>query len=112
MHLLGVGAGSNADHRHAPVPADRLWRIVESPTQDAEARAAAAVALSHAPNDATRQRLRAVASNTAAPRLRVALEAAARAAEDDAAAAEEVAAALEGVAAGRSDHRIQADASR
>lgn len=98
VHLLGVGAGANADHRRAPVPADRLWRIVESPTEDAEARAAAAVALSTSKDDPTRRRLRAVASNTAAPRLRVALEAAARAAETEAAAEEEIAAALEGVA--------------
>lgn len=101
VHLLGVGSGSNADHRRAPVPADRLWRIVESPTEDAEARAAAAVALSSAKDDRTRRRLRAAAGNTAAPRLRVALEAAAKAAEDDATAEAEMAAALESIAARR-----------
>lgn len=97
VHLLGVGVGSNADHRRAPVPVDRLWRIVESPTEQAEARAAAAVALGGASDERTRLRLRSIASNTAAPRLRIALEAAARAAEDDrsAEAEEEIAAALE-----------------
>lgn len=103
VHLLGVGAGANADHRRAPVPADRLWRIVESPTEAAEARAAAAVALSSTKDERTRRRLHAIASNTAAPKLRVALEVAARAAEDEAAAEEEIAAALEGVAAGRTE---------
>jgi hypothetical protein len=97
VHLLGVGAGANADHRRAPMPPERLWRIVESPTEDPEARAAAAVALSGAKDDPTRKRLRAVASNTAAPRLRIALEAAAKAAEEEAEAEAEVAAALDAV---------------
>jgi hypothetical protein len=102
VHLLGVGSGANADHRRAPVPLDRLWRIVESPTESAEARAAAAVALSSTKDERTRGRLRAVASNIAAPKLRIALEAAVKVSEDEAAAEDEVAAALEGITAARS----------
>lgn len=94
VHLSGVGEGANADHRRAPIPPDRLWRIVESASHDASVRAAAAVALSSKRDAATRERLRAVASNTAAPRLRVALLAAAKAAAEEADAETEVADAL------------------
>lgn len=94
-HLLAVGAGANADHRRAPVPAERLWRIVETPTEDAETRAAAAVALTVAKDGRTKGRLQSIASNTALPKLRIALEAAAKAAEDEAHAEDEVSAALD-----------------
>lgn len=102
VHLLGIGAGANADHRRAPVPADRLWRIVESPTEGAEARAAAAVALGASRDERTRDRIRAIAGNTALPALRIALEAAAGASDDEQAAEEEIAAALELLPPGRS----------
>lgn len=82
-HLRGVGAGAHADHRRAPVPVDRLWRIVEDATLDAAARAAAAIALGSSKGDETRARLRAVARATAAPRLRIALEVAANVAEEE-----------------------------
>jgi hypothetical protein len=86
--LRAVGAGADAGPREAPLPRDRLWRIIEDPRADQAARAAAAVAL--AGEEGERDRLRAVAGATAAPRLRVAIEAAAGA--DDAAIGEALAA--------------------
>jgi hypothetical protein len=82
--LRALGAGSNADHRTAPVPRERLLRLVESPSATASERAAAAAALGGALDDDARERLRRAAEASAAPKLRVALEAAA----DEARAAE------------------------
>ncbi|MEZ4311127.1 MAG: hypothetical protein R3F14_24055 [Polyangiaceae bacterium] len=111
-HLRTIGTGANADHRRAPVPPDRLWRIVESPMEDPEARAAAAIALGFTAEstggaggaggpEGTSPRLRAIARNTAEPRLRVAFETAAttaaRGAQDELAAEEEAILALERV---------------
>jgi hypothetical protein len=79
--LRALGAGANADMRTAPVPRERLFRIVEDPACAPTDRAAAAVALGGdgALDDDGRARLRAVAEATAAPRLRVAIEKAAAA---------------------------------
>jgi hypothetical protein len=87
--LKAMGAGADAGPRQAPVPRDRLWRIVEDPRADHAARAAAAVALGGG-EDEERARLRVVAEATAAPRLRVAIEAAAG--QDEAAIGEALAA--------------------
>lgn len=76
--LRAIGAGANADLRVAPVAPERLFRIVEDPSAKPSARAAAAVALSAAGSEDVRARLKAAAEATAAPRLRIALDAAAR----------------------------------
>ena len=80
--LRAIGAGANADLRTAPLPRERLLRIVEDPASPADDRAAAAVAVGASSNDDDRARLQSVADAVAAPRLRVAIEAAAGA--DDA----------------------------
>jgi hypothetical protein len=79
--LRAIGSGANADMRTAPLPRERLFRIVESPTAAAPDRAAAAVALSADLDDDARTRLRRAADAIAAPRLRVVLEHAAAGAE-------------------------------
>jgi hypothetical protein len=80
--LRSLGAGANATMRTAPIEAERLWRIVEDPAGPPLARAAAAVALTADPAADARRRLRAAAEATAAPRLRVAIDAAASHDED------------------------------
>lgn len=89
-HLRSLGEGANAGPRTAPVSRDRLFRIVEDPKAEATARAAAAVALGTSLDDAGRARLDAAASATAAPKLRIAIEAAAK--NDEAAMTEALAA--------------------
>lgn len=76
--LRGIGAQSNVDARTAPIMPERLWRIVEDPKAPAEARAGAAVALSHEADESVRARLSNVASAIAAPKLRFAIESAAK----------------------------------
>lgn len=75
--LRAIGSGANADMRTAPLPRERLFRIVESPTAAVAERAAAAVALGGELDDEARGRLRIAAEATASPKLRVVLEAAA-----------------------------------
>ena len=75
--LRAIGAGANADMRTAPLPRERLFRIVEDPASAAADRAAAAVALGTDLDDESRARLRSAAEATAAPKLRVVIEAAA-----------------------------------
>jgi hypothetical protein len=82
--LRAIGAGANADMRTAPLPRERLFRIVEDPTAPPADRAAAAVALGGDLDPSARARLRAAAAATAAPRLRIVIEQTATA-EDDAA---------------------------
>jgi hypothetical protein len=82
--LRSIGAGANAAHRVAPVAPERLWRIVEDPSARAIARAAAAVALGAGIDDEGRARLKAAADATAAPKLRIALQAAAVSADEEA----------------------------
>ncbi len=64
--------------RVASVPLDRLWRVVEDPRADREARTGAAIALAPTLLDEDRARLWAVADGCAEPRLRVALATAAK----------------------------------
>ena len=73
-----------ASHRSAPLERDHLWRIVENASAEPMGRAAAAVALSQQLDGKERRRLQRIATSTAAPKLRVCLEAVA--AEDEAAA--------------------------
>ena len=81
--LRAIGAGATAQLRVAPVMPERLWRIALDPVAPGPARAAAAVALSSGLDDEGRARLTEAAKATAAPRLRVALENAARGATDE-----------------------------
>jgi hypothetical protein len=82
--LRSIGTGANADMRTAPVPRERLFRIVEDPASAAADRAAAAVALGGDLDDDGRARLRSAALATAAPKLRVAIEKAAAGGDDEA----------------------------
>jgi hypothetical protein len=75
--LRAMGSGAAADHRTAPVAPERLWRIVEDPRATPEARAGAATALGTSLDAEGRARLESAAAAVAAPRLRIALEAAA-----------------------------------
>lgn len=84
--------------RQAETVPEQLWSTVEDGAADPTERAAAAVALGPALDDAERERLRGVARVVVSPRLRVALEA--TAARDEAAEAEALAA-LEETRAGR-----------
>jgi hypothetical protein len=87
--LQGIGS-KEADYRAATMPPDLLWRIAENSAAPAHERAAAAVALRETLDDAGRARLHGLAEATAAPRVRIALEAAARSTDE-----EELARALE-----------------
>jgi hypothetical protein len=78
------GLVERASHRTAAVPAATLWRIVEDSSGEPVARAAAAVALQPHLGAADRERLGRAARATAAPQLRIALEAAAAGGDDDA----------------------------
>lgn len=75
--LRAIGAGANADMRVAPLPRERLFRIVESPSAGSLERAAAAIALGQDLDEESRARLRGAIEACAAPKLRIALEAAA-----------------------------------
>lgn len=84
--LRRLGEGANAGPREAAIRDEDLWSVVEDATVPAEARAGAAAALRRRIDDSGKARLRAVASATAAPRLRIAIE---RAADEDEAALEQ-----------------------
>ncbi len=75
--LRALGSGANADHRTAPVPPETLWEIVESASSTPDDRIAAAVSLGASGGELARDRLRIAAETTSAPRMRVALAAAA-----------------------------------
>jgi hypothetical protein len=80
--LRAIGAGANADMRTAPLPRERLFRIVESPAAGAADRAAAAVALGSDLDDEGKARLKSAAEAVALPKLRVVIDAAASKADD------------------------------
>jgi hypothetical protein len=69
-----VNAGGEAGYRAACVPEEQLWRLVENPRAEREARTGAAVALARELDDGGRRRLRAAADACVEPRLRSALE--------------------------------------
>jgi hypothetical protein len=81
LRALG-GGGDVGGYRAAAIPTEEMWRILEDPTSDATARAAAAVALRGSLDDAGRARVRAAAEESASPKVRVALQAAAGAGDD------------------------------
>ena len=93
--LRAIGSGAHVDHRTAPVAPERLFRIVEDPSLTASARAGAAVALGALLDAGGKVRLKDAAGATAAPKLRIAIEAAASG--DDAALIEALSA-IEGEA--------------
>jgi hypothetical protein len=93
--LRAIGSGAHVDHRTAPVAPERLFRIVEDPSLTASARAGAAVALGASLDANGKVRLKDAAGATAAPKLRIAIEAAASG--DDAALIEALSA-IEGEA--------------
>jgi hypothetical protein len=64
-------------YRHAAMPPERLWRVVEDPSADGTVRTGAALALAPSLDDAGRERLRAAADASVEPRVRVALATAA-----------------------------------
>jgi hypothetical protein len=72
--LTTLGHGEGAGYRVNAIPRERLWEIVENPAADPSAREGAAVALHGTLDDSGRARLRALANETASPRLRVALD--------------------------------------
>jgi hypothetical protein len=74
---------SEAGYRAAAVAEETLWRIAEDPKADAEARVGAALALRDSLDEPGRVRLRGVVDASASPRLRVALEAIAKAGVDE-----------------------------
>ncbi len=74
--MRALGMQDAGGYRLAAIPRERLWEILEDPTSDSSARAGAAIALDAKADDLdTRARLAAVAARTAAPSLRVAIEA-------------------------------------
>jgi hypothetical protein len=75
--LRALGSADAREYRAAAMAPDLLWRIAENAAAPPEDRAAAAVALYATLDDEGRVRLRGLARETAAPKVRVALEAAA-----------------------------------
>lgn len=82
-------------YRIGTVPPEGLWRIVESPHAERDARTGAAIALAQSLDDAGRKRLREAAAACAEPRLRIALTTAST--PTGAAPEEELAAALDAI---------------
>lgn len=74
--LRALGAGGGATFRKAEVDGEQLLRVLESPSATAEARAAAAVALSASERPELRSRVRVVADAVADPALRDVIDAA------------------------------------
>jgi hypothetical protein len=68
-------ASGGADYRAASLSREALWALIEGPTVGAEARRAAAEALSRTSDLAERARLRVAAEHCADPQVRVALSA-------------------------------------
>jgi hypothetical protein len=77
IEALRALGSAEADYRAASMSPDLLWRIAENAAAPPEERAAAAVALHATLDDDGRVRLRNLAQETAAPKVRFALEAAA-----------------------------------
>jgi hypothetical protein len=77
------GLTGDGSYRRSAIPEEHLWRIVEDPRADADARAGAVVALGENLDDASKQRVRRIALATAAPRVRVALDVAVSKSPDD-----------------------------
>lgn len=85
--LSRVGSGADADHRHAAVTPESLWRILEDGASAPDERAGAAAALAASLDESGRTRLRLAAASTADLRLASVFEAAALGNDDDVALA-------------------------
>lgn len=72
--LRELGKERSTTYRAPRMERDRLWRIVEDPSQLGATRARAAVALSGELDVPQKQRLRVAASATASPKVRVVLD--------------------------------------
>jgi hypothetical protein len=81
--VRGLLRGAVGDYRSNAVPEENLWRVAEDPTAEETARVGAAVALRVTLDEEGRARMLRVAEASVAPRIRVALKAAASA-EDEA----------------------------
>ena len=71
-------------YRSASVPEDTLWRVALDPSEPAEDRIGAGLALRSKLDDEGRARLRVAAEAAASPEVRIALEGAASEVDDDA----------------------------
>jgi hypothetical protein len=72
--MRALGAGDSRAYRTWAIPRERLWAVVENSAADPSARQGAALALSASLDDDERERILALADQTASPRLRVALD--------------------------------------
>jgi hypothetical protein len=80
---LRARIATDGGYRTEAVAEETLWRIVDDPSQSADARGAAAVLLAPGADAETRARIGELAATTANTRLRVLLEGAAEGAPDD-----------------------------
>jgi len=77
MSMLGTADAYG--YRTIAIPRERLWAVLENPGADPSARQGAALALRARLDDDERERLVSIGQKTASPRLRVAIDAVARA---------------------------------
>jgi hypothetical protein len=77
MNILGTADAYG--YRTIAIPRERLWAVLENPSAEPTARQGAALALRARLDDDERERLTAIGQKSASPRLRVALDAVARA---------------------------------
>jgi hypothetical protein len=95
VHAMRAITQEKPGYRTGAVPPEGLWRIVESPHADSDARTGAAIALASSLDDVGRKRLRDAAAACAEPRLRIALTTASM--PTGTASEEELAAALDAI---------------
>jgi hypothetical protein len=81
LREVELASDDHASFRAPAVPPEALWRVVDDPAAATTARAGAAIALRNGLDEHGRARLRALADACAAPKLRVALQIVASAAE-------------------------------
>ena len=77
MNILGTADAYG--YRMIAIPRERLWAVLENPGADPSARQGAALALRERLDDDERERLVSIGQKSASPRLRVAIDAVARA---------------------------------
>ena len=77
MNILGTADAYG--YRMIAIPRERLWAVLENPGADPSARQGAALALRARLDDEERERLVSIGQKSASPRLRVAIDAVARA---------------------------------
>ena len=84
--LRALMEGAGAGYRSATIPEDTLWRVALDPSEPAEHRIGAGLALRSSLDDDGRARLRVAAEAAASPKVRIGLESAANETDDDAVA--------------------------